>query len=490
MGTIQIQNLSFQYDNQLTPIFNHANLQFDASWHLGLIGRNGRGKTTLLRILQNQLEYQGQIITDLKFQYFPQTILDESRQTWQVIQGLTGLADYDQWRMVIEFEKLKLAESMLEQPFNTLSPGQQSKVRMASLFIDEGNFQLIDEPTNHLDVHGRKIVAEYLQAKTGFITISHDRNFLNQVVDHVVSIDRAKISIYKGNYEVWYQEKTARDMFERLENDKLVGEIDRLRQTSAAKADWAGQRERESHDSTSRRKAKKMMQRAKAIEHRTLKQLAEKSQLLKNLDEVEKLEMQYEPCAAKQTLLRVTEVQLERDGQMINEPITLQIKTGQRLVLSGMNGAGKTTLLKAIFGDCDNVTVTGTIWQQPHLKISYLAQNSSDLTGTLVDFAKRRAISYELLVNMLRKLGFERNIFESPIESMSMGQMRKVALAASLVTPANLYIWDEPLNYLDVLTREQIEALIQDFQPTMLIIDHDQLFVQHVATAKVVITNV
>ncbi|QBO36209.1 ABC-F type ribosomal protection protein [Periweissella cryptocerci] len=488
MGTIQIQNLSFRYDNQLTPLFDHVDLQFDASWHLGLIGRNGRGKTTLLNILRGKLEYHGHIVTDLNFQYYPQPIDDMTQNTWNVIRSITSLEEYDQWKILVEFSKLELPEDILERPFTTLSPGQQAKVLLASLFIDEGNFQLIDEPTNHLDIQGREVVAQYLQQKSGFIVISHDRVFLDRVIDHVLSIDRAKISLYKGNYSTWHREKYARDDFERLENEKLKDEISRLSKTAREKSVWSGFRESMKNSAKDSgfvsHKAAKMMKRSKVIEARSNKAITEKEKLLKNLDEVTELTMNYEPLAPKQILVSVDDVQVKRNGVVINQPVSFTIKTGERVALNGMNGAGKTTLLHALFHD-RTVTASGKLELQPQLKISYLAQDLSDLHGTLDDYAATQAVGYDELVNVLRKLGFERDIFESNIENMSMGQIRKIALAASLLKPANLYIWDEPLNYLDVLTREQLEDLIIEYKPTMLFIEHDQAFVEHVATQQV-----
>jgi ATPase components of ABC transporters with duplicated ATPase domains len=203
MGTIQIKNVSFKYHQMTTDIFKDLNLKIDSSWKLGLIGRNGRGKTTLMKLLLGQLTYQGQIISDLNFNYYPQTVSDRSQTTLEVIQSLTDLEDYDFWKIEIEMEQLQLSEEVLRQAFETLSPGEQTKVLLATLFVDEAGFQLLDEPTNHLDIAGRKVVADYLQNKKGFIVISHDKTFLNQIIDHVISINRNDVTVYKGNFDTW-----------------------------------------------------------------------------------------------------------------------------------------------------------------------------------------------------------------------------------------------------------------------------------------------
>lgn len=496
MGTIQIQNMSFRYDNQVKPIFDHANLQFDASWHLGLIGRNGRGKTTLMNILQDKLEYEGRVITDLHFQYFPQLVADPQALVWDVILSVTKLEEYDQWKILMEFDKLQLDEEILERPFDTLSPGQQNKVLMASLFVDEGNFQLIDEPTNHLDVLGRKVVAEYLQQKSGFIMISHDRAFLNQTIDHVLSIDRAKISLYKGTYDTWYTEKTSQDEFERAQNAKIEGEIDRLKLAASEKARWSGAKEATVHEAKDRgfasHKAAKMMKRSKAIEGRVNRDIADKEKLLKNLDDVDALPFNYVPYPDQKILMTISDLQVAHDGEPVNVPVSFTVKAGERIALTGMNGAGKTSVLRAILGAgaADGMEVSGSVQLQTRLEIGYLAQNQTDLQGTLQDFANNREISFEELATALRKLGFERTVFDNKIEQMSMGQIRKVALAAALVKRANVYIWDEPLNYIDVLTREQLEDIINEYQPTMLFIEHDQMFVDEIATRRIEVNHI
>ena len=205
MGTIQIKDVSFRYDQMATDLFSKINLKIDESWKLGLIGRNGRGKTTLLKMIMGQLNFSGEIISNLNFYYYPQTVVDKNVLTVEVVKNLAQLEDYDLWRIEIELEKLQVDADVLQRKFSNLSPGEQTKVLLAILFLDESGFQLLDEPTNHLDIEGRKTVAKYLKGKKGFIVISHDKNFLNPVINHVISIDRNEISVYKGNFDTLQQ---------------------------------------------------------------------------------------------------------------------------------------------------------------------------------------------------------------------------------------------------------------------------------------------
>jgi len=248
MGTIQIENLNFKYDQMVDNLFDSLNLRIDESWKLGLIGRNGRGKTTLMNILLGKLPYSGQIVSNLNFYYYPQNITDKDRPAVEIVKELTDLEDYDLWKIEVELDKLQVKTDVLEQNFSTLSPGEQTKILLAILFIDDYGFQLIDEPTNHLDIVGRKIVADYLKSKKGFIVISHDKTFLNQVIDHVISINRQDIDVYKGNFDTWEREKNLRDQSELEEKNQLKKDINRLHETAVKRENWSRQTEKGKKD--------------------------------------------------------------------------------------------------------------------------------------------------------------------------------------------------------------------------------------------------
>lgn len=177
MGTIKINKLSFQYDGMLHKLFDQFSLNIDENWKLGLIGRNGRGKTTFLKLLLGKLHYQGTIDTTVGFRAFPQRVSDPRQKTQDVLLTIAGLESSELWRIQVEMDQLRLSDQVLNRPFNTLSPGEQTKALLAALFTDDRSFQLIDEPTNHLDVEARAVVADYLKHKRGFIVVSHDRHF-------------------------------------------------------------------------------------------------------------------------------------------------------------------------------------------------------------------------------------------------------------------------------------------------------------------------
>jgi len=493
MPTIKIKNLTFGFDVQVTQLFERTNLTIQSDWKLGLIGRNGRGKTTLLKLLMGEYAYSGVIEHHLYFTYFPQTVSDPSQLTYDVLQELTT---FELWKIERELNLLMLDEAVLWRPFASLSGGEQTKVLLALLFVDGVNYPLIDEPTNHLDTIARQHVANYLkQKKQGFILVSHDRQFVDEVVDHVLSIERSQLVLYQGNFTTYEDQKERRDLYEQEQNSKLQKEIGRLKQTASEKAEWSRGRERDKLGNPKQpgsgaiydtgaigARAARTMKRSKAIVKRMDDQIVEKEQLLKDIEKIDTLMMNYQPTHQKK-LLRVENLQLSYTHPLF-QPITFEIHQGERVALQGANGSGKSSIIRQLLGEFEG-TYTGTIWQASGLKVSYVRQNYEDNQGTLQEFAEQHQISYQELLNNLRKLGIERHVFHNRIEEMSMGQRKRVELAKSLATPAELFIWDEPLNYLDVFNHKQLETVIEQVKPAMLIVEHDRMFLEKVATQVV-----
>ena len=176
MSLINIQNLTFSYEGSYDNIFEDVSFQIDTDWKLGFIGRNGRGKTTFLKLLLGEYEYSGTISASVDFEYFPYIVTDEDKNT---IDALTEIhPDFLYWQLQRELSLLEVDENVLYRPFSTLSKGEQTKVLLSILFLKENSFLLIDEPTNHLDMKGRELVSRYLNRKKGFNLVSHDRAFL------------------------------------------------------------------------------------------------------------------------------------------------------------------------------------------------------------------------------------------------------------------------------------------------------------------------
>lgn len=481
MAQISINNLTFAYEGSFDNIFENASFRFDTDWKLGFIGRNGRGKTTLLKLLMGQYEFSGQISSPIEFSYFPFEVNAPYRTTLNVLRELCK--ELVEWRIERELMLLEVDLSVLDRPFETLSMGERTKVLLAALFEGESNFLLIDEPTNHLDMRGRALLANWLNLKKGFMLVSHDRNFLDGCVDHVLSINKANIEVQKGNFSTWQHNTALRDSFELTQNETLKKDIDRLNEAAKRTAQWSNVVERSKKSAADSgyvgHKAAKMMQRSKATQSRIERAAEEKSKLLKNIERTDSLAVR--PVTYfKDTLLYAGELSCAYENNAVFQNVSFTVSRFDRIAIRGKNGSGKSSLIKLILGE--DIPFTGELRIGSGLILSYVPQDTSFLTGSLKDFANRSQIDESLFKAILRKLDFSREQFEKDMRDFSAGQKKKTLIAKSLCEKAHLYIWDEPLNYVDVLSRIQIEDLLWEHKPTMLFVEHDSAFMDNVAT--------
>ena len=490
MALIDISRLSFTYEGSYDPVFQDLSLQLDTNWRLGLIGRNGRGKTTLLRLLMGQEIYRGTISSPVAFDYFPFSVPDGARTGEEVAEALhPGL---ERWRLLRELHLLDLDEGVLYRPFGTLSNGEQTRFLLALLFLGDHRFLLIDEPTNHLDLAGRDLAANYLAGKRGFILVSHDRAFLDRCVDHVLVFNRTGMEVQKGNFSSWWENKARRDQFERAEQARLKKDIRRLDEAARRAAGWSNTVERTKKGSKNSglrpdrgfigHKAAKMMKRSKALVERRQSAVEEKSELLRDLETAEALKL-HPLSHSQRRILEVKDLCVDYGGGPVCPPLSFTLERGERVALRGPNGAGKSSLLKLLLGQ--EIPHTGTVWLAGGLQISYVPQDPGFLRGKLGAFARESDIDESLFKAILRKLDFRRVEFEKDMADYSGGQKKKVLLACSLCQQAHLYLWDEPLNFVDVYARMQIEDLLLTYQPTMIFVEHDRAFTEQVATSVV-----
>lgn len=490
MSMINISNLTFSYDNSYDNVFENVSFRIDTDWKLGLTGRNGRGKTTFLKLLINKYKYKGTISHNTEFLYFPFEVRDKSQFTLDIIKEKSLIDDYEYWKIQKEISLLDLDEEILYRPFETLSGGEQIKVLLVGMFLKDNCFSLIDEPTNHLDIKAREIVSDYLKTKKGFILVSHDRNFLDKCIDHILSINKTNIEIQKGNFTSWYENKQKQDRFEISKNEKLKKDILRLENSSKQSAEWSEKVEKTKNGTRNSglrpdkgyigHKAAKLMKRSKNIQAQKQSAIKEKAELLKNIEKSSELKIKFLKHISNR-LLSLNDVSLFYNEKIICKNITFQVNQGDRIAIYGKNGCGKSTILKFIKGD-KKINFQGNFEKVSNLKISYVSQNTSGLSGNLKDFAKSENIDESLFKTILYKLDFSRTQFDKDIINFSEGQKKKVLLAKSLCEQAHLYLWDEPLNFIDILSRIQIENLILKFKPTLIFVEHDEAFTKNIAS--------
>lgn len=490
MSLINVSHLTFSYEGSYENIFEDVSFQIDTDWRLGFTGRNGRGKTTFLKLLMGSFEYQGVISASVAFDYFPFEVPDKRVNTLDVVERVNP--DYIYWELQKEIYKLGMDDEILFRPFNTLSNGEQTKVLLAVLFLKENNFLLIDEPTNHLDEESRALVSRYLSSKKGFILVSHDRRFLDHCINHILSINKTNIEIQKGNFSTWYANKQMQDQYELAENERLMKDIRKFSESAKNAGKWADKAETMKIGRKSRvyeqcidtrayigEKSRRMQQRRKNLERRRNQAVEDKKALLKNIEEAEKLKMT--PAVHHSGRMAEFEnITIRYGSKQVCTAINFTINQGDRVFLQGSNGSGKTSLIKLLLGEA--VEYDGRLYRSGGLNISYVSQDTSYLMGNLKEFAREMEINESLFKAILRKLDFSRIQFEKDMEYFSEGQKKKALIAGSLCQKAHIYVWDEPLNFIDIFSRMQIEEMILNSKPTMLVVEHDFSFVRETAT--------
>ena len=382
MALITIKDISFSYPGAAGPLFEHVSLSLDSRWRLGLAGANGRGKSTLLRLLCGALvPAAGRIAMPCAAALFPFNVPEGELCAYEIAGRLfPGAGD---WALAREAGLLGVSEEALCRPFSTLSGGEATKLLLAMLFAGEERFLLLDEPTNHLDEPAREAVAAYLARKRGFIVASHDRALLNACTTHTLCLEASGPHLIAGNWEVYRGETDKRLAFEQAQNSKLQREAKRLDEAARRAAQFAQKAEHE--------------------------------------------------------------------------------KKGQRN--SGLRP-----------------DTEGGVWLAGGIRLSYVAQTAEGVCGTPHAFARAHGLEESRFLAILRKFGFSRAQFSLPLEQASEGQKKKAMLAKSLCESAHLYVWDEPLNYLDITAREQLESLVLEYAPTLLFTEHDAVFRRRIAT--------
>ena len=485
MSQIRVNDLTFHYEGSYDTIFEHTSFSIDTGWKLGFVGRNGRGKTTFLKLLMGEHDYEGTISSSVAFDYFPFPVADTSLTTEEVF---ISIAEAPRWRLEKELNLLEVEPSALDRAFSTLSPGEQTKVLLAALFSRSGHFLLIDEPTNHLDMEARAVVSRYLSGKQGFILVSHDRAFLDGCVDHILSINRASIEVQKGNFTSWEENRRRQDNFELAEHERLSREIDDLRTAAKRTAEWSDRLERSKIGEHSLDRgfigaqSARVMKRAKAAERRQESAAKEKEKLLKDLERNDTLKVTPLRHHAD-ILVEALDLSIVYGERIVTGPLNFTLRQGERAALMGRNGSGKSSIVKLLTGE--DIPHTGTLRTASGLVISYMPQDTSFLCGTVLDFAREHNLDETLFLTILRKLDFPRVQFEKDMRSFSGGQKKKALLAKTLSERAHLYVWDEPLNFVDVLSRMQIRDLLLAAKPTMLFVEHDRTFVDEIATRQI-----
>ena len=497
---------SFDADDN---ILDGLSFEVQAGERVGIMGRNGAGKTTLFRILTGEIGYDsGEVVfapgkkvglisqipnypADYTVEQVLRTAFRELEK-WKAqlsqLEAQMGeqpdravLAQYDTltdrfttgggYEMEVDLQKvvngLNIPPEMRQRQFSMLSGGEKTRVNLARLLLEKTDILLLDEPTNHLDMKSVEWLEEYiLRFKGTVLTISHDRYFLDRIVQRIVELRGGKAEFYTGNYSAYVVEKQARFDLQLKQYEQEQAKLKQLGYTVERMKGWGINN-------------RSLYRRAMSIQHR-----------------MERIEKTERPVTEKQLKLRFEEKDFFGDevftirdlgksfeGKTLFDHVELEVKGGERIALLGDNGTGKSTFLKILLGE--TLADHGKIKFGPTVKTAYLPQiiHFDHPERTLYDtMLYEKNCTPQVARDRLGAFLFQGEDVFKTVANLSGGEQSRLRLCMLMDEKINLLILDEPTNHLDIASREWIEAAVEDYEGTLLFVSHDRYFVDRFAT--------
>ncbi len=508
---IQLQNIAVTLGGN--PILEGLTWTVGGGKRIGLIGPNGAGKTTLLRVIGGQLEPDGGEIAhsgsvgylaqDVQESRTNRSVIEETLTAFEALGALQEREDEltlalenpdaNQEKILLELgrihERLAVqeahsaqarAEAVLEglgftaddmpRPMETLSGGYRMRVALARILLQNPDVLLLDEPTNHLDILSIDWLETYLKNYPGtVILVSHDRYFLNRMIDTVAHLYRGRVAEYAGNYDFFLVEREKRRVLEQAAYENQQREIHQAERFIAR----------------FRYKASKARQVQSRIRH---------LEKLERLPPPESPDAQIRirfpsPRPSGRTVLSLTEfskIYTRADAPAVhvfNRAGPLQISRGQKIALIGKNGAGKSTLARILFG---SEPIQGERREGHNVSTRFFAQHQADAlseSDTVLESLNRESIGRNevYLRTLLGAFLFTGDDVFKPVQVLSGGEKSRLALARTLVNPANFLILDEPTNHLDIQSIKVLIEALRQYDGTFVVVSHDRHFLDHVA---------
>jgi ATPase subunit of ABC transporter with duplicated ATPase domains len=497
---LKLENISYKINDK--EVISGATLSISNNDRIGLIGENGSGKTTILKIIAGILvQTSGEIVKekDLKVAYFPQELSAEYLKL-TVQEYLSSSKIFEESHFLGILNKVELDKNILVRPISNLSGGQRSRVLLASIMLSSADLILLDEPTNNLDLEGIKILETFVDnSNKTFIIVSHDRRFLELTTEKIATIEKGRSGI--KTYNLKFEDYLLKREKELLENKELyeLSLLEKKRIESAFKekrqmvlnADKSKNKddsEKQAFDRRKGRASKKLMSGAKALESR-LERIADIEKPSKELNLNVLFQSNLEHLS--QVVARFDDVFLGRNTGKQVGPINFQINRNDRIVLMGKNGVGKSTLLNSLL---DSVLVKmGSLTIGPSVVFGLIDQNQSFPRPDLSILENYKYItdnrnSIPKNEGVLRSIFYStgiKNIENKPSE-VSPGERSKVLLIALAAKGCNVLLLDEPTNHLDLQGIEELEKALSQYEGTYLVVSHDRRFIDKIRPNRIV----
>ena len=524
---LTISNLSVHFRGAAEPLFSDVSFIVNNGERVGLVGPNGAGKSTLLHVVLGQhtanrgsvqfsppdarVGYLSQGIAldatvgDVLFPHRQQLYAAEDRLETIAMR----MADADETELLHLTQQYEDALAVIEQlgvleedgraeriladlslahlepamPVTMLSGGQKTRLRVASVLLKDPQLLLLDEPTNHLDIAAIEWLEDWLHEFHGAVLmVSHDRVFLDRTVSQIVALDKGSARVYPGNYRDYVAAVQSEQEKQWAQWQDQQVEIARMQADISFTMAKAVNRENATKNDQQRRYAKKVAKRAQSKVTRLNRYLASE-------DRVEKPQQTWN--------LKLDFADLPRTGQDVviaeglaigyDEPlltdVNLNVRPGERIVVMGPNGQGKSTLLKTIIGELE--PLAGTVRLGASIKVGYLAQEQDIFDEDDTPLSVIQSVStmnHTETRSFLHFFLFAGDDALRPVEALSFGERARLMLARLVALGSNLLVLDEPINHLDVQSREQFEAALENFGGSIIAVVHDRYFVERFAT--------
>lgn len=467
-------------------LLEEVNFRIDESERIGLIGRNGMGKTTLLKLILGDLNPEGGVISrqkDLRIAYLPQEVPENiTGSIYEVVHlGLNDMSfDWQPeeigWRTGLQVEKI-LSRMQLDAnaKFETLSTGMKRRVLLAKGLVSDPQLLLLDEPTNHLDIQSIIWLEDFLARwKGSLVFITHDRVFLQNLSTRIVELDRGKIFDWDCDYATFLKRKEAYLDAEQAQNDVFDKKL-------AQEEQWI-------------RKGIEARRTRNEGRVRALKRLRQLRKERREQPGKVKLQIQ-EARKSGRLVVEAENIIFGYGNHSIIENFSFTLQRGDKVGIVGPNGSGKTTLLNLLIGNLK--PQSGVLQFGTNLEIAYFDQTRSQLDETKTVYENvaqgRDMVSINGLnrsvYGYLEDFLFPKERVHAPIGVLSGGERNRLLLARLFTLPSNLLVMDEPTNDLDLETLEILENILLDYQGTLLLVSHDRAFLNNLVTSTLVVMS-
>lgn len=469
--TIHITALSKTFGEKV--LFDNININFQPRDKIWIVGKNGCGKTTFLRILAREIESDTWGMRNRNsIAYMPQDIVYTEGQT-VYDYFLEYIQPWEEYKIFPIFEELNLPID-LYQTVKSLSGGEQKKLQLARILLQDAEVLLLDEPTNHLDQSSLEILQKCIVDHSGIVLfVSHDRHFLNMMANKILEIEKNDFIVYHGNYEVYKEEKISRQM---RQQDEYI----RYQKEKEKRETWMAEMRQRASVYISPALGRLIKSKEKYIEREVYANAVEKVQTDRKLN----LHAAWGTHQGK-LILDMTKQDIGYDDTILIKQVSMEIRGKDRIKIAWPNGSGKTTLIKYIVAAFTGATKNEKIKIWNDIRFDYFDQHNEILQSQETVYSRftkhvKTKTDEQGIRSQLAIIGLSQYEINNKISALSYGQKVKIKFLQMLSAPIDILILDEPTNHLDIPTRETIEDMLEDYAWALLFVSHDQYFAEKV----------